>query len=102
MLKKEKVIQTIQGQNLLMRRYGISKVGLFGSYVREQQREGSDIDILIDFEDGAETFDNFIAICTLFDNLFKGEKVDVVTLRGLSPYIGPYILKEIEYVKITP
>jgi hypothetical protein len=101
MLDKKEIKQKIREKDLLIRKYGISKVGLFGSYVRGQQRENSDIDILIDFEEGQETFDNFIEVCAIFDSIFKGKKVEVVTINGLSPYIGPHILKEVEYVKIS-
>jgi uncharacterized protein len=101
MLDKTRIIQKIETQHPLMHRYGISKVGLFGSYARGQQHPESDIDLLVDFEDGQETFDNFMAACALFEGIFKGKKVEVVTLKGLSPHIGPYILKEVEYAKIA-
>jgi predicted nucleotidyltransferase len=56
------------------------------------------IDILIEFDKEKTTFDNFMGVCFYLDNLFRGEKVEVVTIGGLSKYIGPYILKEVEYV----
>jgi hypothetical protein len=59
------------------------------------------IDILIDFEEGKETFDNFMAVCTFLDALFEEHKVEVVTAKGLSPYIGPHILNSVEYVQIA-
>lgn len=96
----KKTIQNRIKQNLpLIRRHGISKVGLFGSYARNEQTKGSDIDILIDFQEGQETFDNYIAAYALFEQIFKGQKVELVTLNGLSPFIGPYILSELEYVE---
>ena len=45
-----------------------------------------------------ENFDNYMAVCDLFEQLFKNEKVDIVTRNGLSPYIGPKILNEVVYV----
>ena len=77
---------------------GIHEVGLFGSYVRNEQTEKSDIDILVDFEPDKETFDNYMAVCELLERLFKDIKVEIVTRNGLSPYIGPKILKEVQYV----
>lgn len=73
-------------------------LGLFGSYCRGEQSGSSDIDILIDFESGKETYDNFMAVCDLIEGLFKGKKVEVVTKNGLSSYIGPHILQEVQYV----
>ncbi len=77
---------------------GIRNIGLFGSYIRDEQSAGSDIDILIDFEPSKENFDNYMAVYDLFERLFNNEKVEVVTKNGLSPYIGPKILNEVVYV----
>ena len=101
MLSKKYIKDKISSNRLLIRQHGISKVGLFGSFARQEQKSGSDIDILVDFQQDKETFDNFMAICDLFDTLFKGYKVEVVTVGGLSPYIGPHILNSVEYVQIA-
>lgn len=101
MLSKKRIKDEISSNSLLMRQHGISKIGLFGSFARQEQKRGSDIDILIDFQKDKETFDNFMAICDLLDTIFKGYKVEVVTTSGLSPYIGPHILNSVEYVQIA-
>jgi hypothetical protein len=79
-------------------KFGIKNVGLFGSYTRNEQVINSDIDVLIDFEPEAENFDNFMAVYDIIQQLFKDEKIEVVTVNGLSPYISPSILKEVQYV----
>ncbi|HMQ62007.1 MAG TPA: nucleotidyltransferase family protein [Flavilitoribacter sp.] len=101
MLTKKNIEDLIKGNSLQIKNYGISKIGLFGSFARQAQHQASDIDILIDFEEGKETFDNFMAVCLLLDQLFKDYKVEVVTTKGLSPYIGPHILNSVEYVQIA-
>jgi len=101
MLTKGIIIDKIKENANAIKAHGISKIGLFGSYAREEQQKDSDIDVLIDFEEGEENFDNFMEICFLLDDLFSGETVEVVTINGLSPYIGPHILKEVEYVQIA-
>jgi len=53
---------------------------------------------LIDFEPEKENFDNFMAAYDLFEKIFKNEKIEVVSINGLSPYIGPEILNEVQYV----
>jgi len=78
--------------------YGINRIGLFGSYVRDEQQPESDIDILVDFESGKETFDNLMDLYNYLEDLFVGEKIEVVTVNGLSPYIGQHILREVNYV----
>ena len=54
--------------------------------------------IFIDFEDDKETYSNFLLACEILEKLFDRLKVDIVTLKGLSPFIGQQILKEVEYV----
>lgn len=79
-------------------KFGIRNVGLFGSYLRNEQSSESDIDLLIDFEPEKENFDNYMAAYDLLEALFKNEKIEIVTKNGLSPYIGPKILNEVFYV----
>lgn len=98
MLTKEIIKQRIYQNKSQIKKLGIAVIGLFGSYVREEQHEKSDIDLLIDFEEDKESFNNFMEVCYLLEDIFEGEKVEVVTKNGLSPYIGPKILKEVEYV----
>ena len=95
---KETIISTIKDQKNKLQSLGVSTIGLFGSYVSGKQTENSDIDILVDFESSKYNYDNFINLCFLFDSLFENKKVEVVTKKSLSPYIGPKILKTVEYV----
>lgn len=76
----------------------MSNIGLFGSYLRNEQSAKSDIDLLIDFEHDKESFDNYMAVYDIFESLFKNEKIEIVTKNGLSKYIGPKILKDVMYV----
>jgi predicted nucleotidyltransferase len=98
MTTKDYIITTIKTNKPEFYRLGIRAVGLFGSYVRGEQSENSDIDILIDFEPEKENYDNYMAIYDIFEFLFKNEKVEILTKNGLSPYIGPKILNEVMYV----
>lgn len=98
MTTKEYILSIIRENKKELSRFGIRKVGLFGSYVRGDESEKSDIDLLVDFDPALENFDNFMAVCDLLEQLFKNEKVEIVTQNGLSAYIGPVILKEVQYV----
>ncbi len=98
MTTKDYIISTIKTNRQIFNRLGIRNVGLFGSYSRDEQSVKSDIDILIDFKPEMENFDNYMAVCDIFEQLFENEKVEIVTINGLSPYIGPRILKEVVYV----
>jgi len=98
MTTKEYILNTIRAKKAEISRFGIKDIGLFGSYARGEQSENSDIDILVDFEPDQENFDNYMAVYDIIEKLFKGQRVEVLTKNGLSPYIGPKILNEVTYV----
>jgi predicted nucleotidyltransferase len=98
MTTREHILFTLKSNKNRLKKYGIRNVGLFGSYGRNEQSDKSDIDLLVDFEPEKETFDNLMAVYDIFEKIFKNEKVDVVTMNGLSPYISSSILKEVQYV----
>ncbi|MCM8809854.1 MAG: nucleotidyltransferase family protein, partial [Candidatus Omnitrophica bacterium] len=55
----------------LRKKFGIKELGIFGSYVRSEQSEKSDIDILVEFEEGCETFDNYMGLKFFIEDLFQ-------------------------------
>ena len=80
----------------LKRKYGIKKIGIFGSCARRENRKNSDIDILVEFEKPMGLF-TFIGLERHLSGLL-GAKVDLVTRKALKPHIGRRILAEIIYV----
>ncbi|RLD48581.1 MAG: DNA polymerase subunit beta [Bacteroidetes bacterium] len=97
MKEKGKILQILRKKKSILRNYGVKRIGLFGSYLKNEQNTESDIDILIDFFPEKETFDNFMKVCEILEDAFPAYKLDIVTKNGLSKYIGSYILKETEY-----
>ena len=93
MTTKENIVSILKTHKPELSKYGVSAIGLFGSYVRDEQSAHSDIDLLIDFEPDKENFDNYMAVYDLVETLFRNENVEVVTKNGLSKHIGPMILK---------
>ena len=91
-IENSKIIQDLE------KSFDFPIVVLFGSYCTATDDKKSDIDILIDFEPDKENFDNYMAVYDIIEKLFKNEKIEIVTKNGLSPYIGPKILKEVMYV----
>lgn len=75
-------------------KFGVKRIGIFGSYVRGEQKESSDIDILVEFEKGKKNFDNFMNLAFFLEKIL-GKKVDLVTVEGISPFIRPYVEREI-------
>ena len=92
------IMTTLRTHKSEFSKFGVSIIGLFGSYVRNEQSQKSDIDILVDFDPDKENFDNYMAVCDLMEKLFKNKRIEIVTKNGLSPYIGPMILNEVVYV----
>ena len=94
---KEHLLALLQEHHPQIRAFGVRRLGLFGSFVRERQGRESDVDMLVEFEPGCKTFDAFMQLAFFLEALF-GRRVELVTPESLSPYIGPHILREIEYV----
>jgi predicted nucleotidyltransferase len=75
-------------------RYGVTSLGIFGSYVRGEQRKRSDLDVLVEFDERPLTLLQFTALENeLSDQL--GVKVDLVEKCALKPAIGRRILQEV-------
>ena len=77
----------------LRKKYGIKEIGIFGSYVREEQKEISDVDILVEFEKTPDLL-KFIEIERYLEELID-VKVDLVRKKILRDELKPYILKEV-------
>lgn len=77
---------------LLADRYSVKTLELFGSYVREEQVEGSDLDILVEFQETPGLL-KFIELENYLSDLLS-VKVDLVMKDALKPRIGRRILKE--------
>lgn len=82
-----------------LRSLGVRRIGLFGSVLRGDSRPGSDVDVLVEFDPARKSFDAFVALASYLETRL-GREVELVTTEGLSPYIGPKILEETEFVGI--
>jgi predicted nucleotidyltransferase len=97
---KQEILSLLMANRVQILALGVRRLGLFGSFVRNEQTAESDIDFLVEFTPGEKTFDNFIRLSSLLEDLFQ-RRVELVTTEGLSPYIGPRILSEVEYVPLA-
>jgi uncharacterized protein len=79
---------------------GVARLGLFGSFVRDEQGSDSDVDLLVEFAPGQKNFDNFMALGFYLEDLFD-RRVELVTPESLSPYIRPHVMTEVEYAVIA-
>jgi len=88
------IIAALEKHNRILKKYSVKRIGLFGSYARGEQKPESDIDFLVDFEEPA--FDNFMELAFFLEGLFK-KRVELVTNGSLSPYMRPYVEKEVQW-----
>jgi len=80
----------------IIKKYKVKEIGVFGSYVKNLQNNGSDLDILVDYSEPVSFF-QFLELEEYLENLFH-LKVDLVSKKALKPKIGEQILREIAYI----
>ena len=97
---KKLIFKRILDEQKQLAFYGVKNIGLFGSFVRGEQTPKSDIDVLVEFTPEKHTFDNFMEVAFLLEEIL-GRKVELITPEALSPHIGPHILREVERVPIA-
>ncbi|WP_068818410.1 nucleotidyltransferase family protein [Phormidesmis priestleyi] len=90
--------QLERAKPLIQQKYHVTQLGVFGSYVRGEQTQESDIDVLVEFEPGFRF--GLLTFCELENHLsdLLELKVDLVMKKGLKPYIGEQILREVVYL----
>lgn len=79
---------------------GVQRLGVFGSFARNELTTDSDVDVLVAFDPRHKTFDNLYEVGEALEEVF-GRRVDLVTEDSLSPHIGPHILREVQYVDLS-
>lgn len=77
-------------------KYGVKTIGVFGSYLRKEQTQTSDIDVLVEFEKPIGLLE-FVGLKNHLSDLLE-MKVDLVMKKALKPGIGRRILREVVYV----
>lgn len=93
-MNKERILSLLAGRREDMRmKFGVRKLGIFGSAARDDMRSGSDVDILVEFQDAA-TFDQDMDLKAYLDALL-GTAVDLVTEDALKPRMRPLVEKDL-------
>ena len=81
----------------MFKKYKVNKLGIFGSYVKGKARKGSDVDLLVDFEENIDLFE-FIHLIDDIQALLK-TKVDLATPDAIKPYIRSKVMSEVEWIE---
>jgi uncharacterized protein len=99
MVTKKIILDSLQENKHKLKSFGIKQLGLFGSFVRNQANDNSDIDILIVFENGKKNINNLLNAHAYLESLF-GRKTELITEDSMSEYFKKSISNEIEYVGV--
>lgn len=87
-----------ENKSYLSSRYHITKIGLFGSFSRDEQTDDSDVDLLIELEDGIKNIYDIKKSLNSFLSEAFGRSVDIAREKYLKPYAKDLILKDTLYV----
>ena len=93
-MNRDEVLNILRAHKaILVQRFGVTELALFGSFARDQATDDSDVDILVRFDKPA-TSDTFFGTQFYLEDLL-GRSVDLATNQGLRVEIRPYVEREI-------
>jgi len=92
-LTKDEVLDAIRKHRDILLKYKVREIGLFGSFVRGEQEDRSDIDLIVDFEE--PSIENFMGLSSFLENLF-GKKVEILTPAGVDSIRINHVKEEIK------
>ncbi|HZX10397.1 MAG TPA: helix-turn-helix domain-containing protein [Acidobacteriota bacterium] len=95
-LTSERVIHLLEQKASEIKKFGVRRIGLFGSRARGEGKPGSDIDILVEFVH--PNFDRYMELKFFLEDLFDRD-VDLVLADTLKDQIKPKIMQEVQYVE---
>ncbi|OGP95924.1 MAG: hypothetical protein A2157_11965 [Deltaproteobacteria bacterium RBG_16_47_11] len=96
-MSKKEIEKILRRNKAILKKYKVSKVGIFGSFATGKTKKKSDVDLLVEFEDVIDLFD-FVHLTDEIQKVLK-VKVDLSTPDAIKPYIKPMILREVEWIE---
>lgn len=93
-LSKDTVLRQLEESAETIREYGVRRIGIFGSVLRGEAREDSDLDVLV--ESYEKSFDKYFGLKVFLEDLFRTQ-VDLVIAENVKPRLRRQILGEVEY-----
>jgi uncharacterized protein len=92
----ETILHDIEQSASHLKRYGVKRLGLFGSIARNEQHDQSDIDLLVEFEAGQKTFDHYMDLKFYLEDLLR-HGVDLVIADAIKHRLRPSIMRDVRY-----
>ena len=97
--RKSAVLKKLEAAAPAIRsQYGVTRIGIFGSFARGEQTRTSDVDVLVDLAPGYATLKNFVGLADHLEALFR-RKVDLITVEGLDNYIRKHVEAEVIWIE---
>ena len=96
---KKELLNALSKNREMIKLFGVTSLGIFGSFSKGKIKDSSDVDLLVDFDPAKKSFDNFMDLSFFLEGIF-GRKVEIVTTQSLSKFIGPHILNEVQIVSL--
>jgi hypothetical protein len=97
---KAEVLALLQLNGAAIAAFGVERLGLFGSFARDEAHAESDVDLFLIFKTEQKTLKNLVGLSRLLQDLL-GRKVELVTPESLNSFTGKYIVQEVEYVPLA-
>jgi len=97
---RSEIFSILDTLNHTLKKMGVARIGLFGSFAREENNSLSDVDVLVSFLPGYKNYDNFFTLAELLEEQF-GRKVEIITEEGMSPHLKREIEKDIGYYEVA-
>ncbi len=96
-MRRQDVLQFLESHKQeMIERFGVKRLALFGSTVRDEAIEGSDVDVLVEF-DGGETYRNYFDLLFFLEDHLRSP-IDLVCADAVRSQLKPYIEMEALYV----
>jgi len=100
MNNKKEILDFLQiNHQYIIEKYHLTKLGLFGSFARDEQTSNSDVDLLIEIEDGTKNIHDLKVSLNNYLSKAFNRSVDLAREKYLKPYAKELILKDTIYVK---
>ncbi len=93
---KSQVLKLIEKEINSIKKYGVKKLGLFGSFARGESNTASDLDFVVELN--KKTLDSYMGLKFFLEDLFK-KRIDLVLIDSIKPRLRRRILKEVIYAK---
>lgn len=97
---KDDILEILRSRSADIQKFGARRVGLFGSFSRNESKPESDIDFIVEFDTNKKNYDNFIRLAFFLEDA-TGRKIELLTPESINSSLKSTIESEVEYVSFV-